>query len=42
VQELKTDRTLQALRELSAPRTAVVRGGAVTEIPAAEWCPATS
>ncbi len=39
VQEWKTDRTLRALRELSAPRIAVLRDGSETVINSAELVP---
>ena len=38
-QEWKTDKTLHALRELSAPQIAVIRDGAETVIPSAELVP---
>lgn len=38
-QQWKTDKTLSALRELSAPRVKVVRDGAESEIPSTELVP---
>lgn len=39
VQEWKTDRTLEALRDLSAPRVTALRDGMETPIPSAELVP---
>lgn len=39
IQEWKTDKTLNALRDLSAPQVSVVRDGAETVIPSAELVP---
>lgn len=39
IQEWKTDRTLEALKDLSAPRIAVIRDGVESEIASAELVP---
>jgi Ca2+-transporting ATPase len=38
VQEWKTDKTLTALRDLSAPRIHVLRDGKRRSLPAPTWC----
>ena len=39
IQEWKTDKTLNALKDLSAPRIGVIRDGGETQIPSAELVP---
>jgi Cation transport ATPase len=41
VQERRTERTLEALRDLSSPRALVIRDGREARIAGAEWCAAT-
>ena len=41
-QERKTERALEALRDLSSPRALVIRDGQKNALPAAKWCGAIS
>lgn len=41
-QEYKTERVLEALRNLTSPRALVIRDGLEQRMPAAKWCAMTS